>query len=56
MFLTLDLNFVTNLVLVIVPSHVFLLVILIDSQLFAMPNVFSVGNMLDVYDGISAKY
>ena len=47
-FLTLDENFVTNLVLVIVPSHVFSLVIVVDSQSVALSNVFPVGNMLDV--------
>ena len=47
-FLTLDYNFVTNLVLVIIPSHVFSLVIVIDSQLFVLSNVFPVGNMLDI--------
>ena len=30
------------------PAHVFSLVILIDSKLFALSNVFPVGNMLDV--------
>ena len=47
-FLTLDYNFFTNLVLVIIPSHVFSHVNVIDLQLFALPNVFPGGNMLDV--------
>ena len=48
MFLTPDYIFFTNLVLVIILSHVFLLVIVIDSQLFALLNVLPVGNILDV--------
>ena len=47
-FLTLDYNFVTNLVLVIISAHIFALVIVIDSQLFALLDVFPFGNMLDV--------
>ena len=42
------LEFFTNLVLVIILSHVFSHGIVINSQLFALPNVFLVGNMLDV--------
>ena len=47
-FLPLTRIFVTNLLLVIIPAHVFALVIVIDSQLFALSNVLPVGNMLDV--------
>ena len=37
-------EFFTNLVLVIIPSHVFSSIIVIDLPLFALPNVFPVGN------------
>ena len=40
----LDYNFVTNLVLVIIPAHIFVLVIVIDSQLFASMCLFD-GNL-----------
>ena len=38
----------TNLVLVVIPVHIFVFIIMVDSQLFALSNVFPVGNMLNV--------
>ena len=50
------LEFFTNLVLVVIPAHIFAFVIMINSKLFVLSNVFPVGNMLNVYDGVLAKY
>ena len=40
--------FVANLVLVVIPAHIFAFVIMIHLQLSVMSNVLLVGNMLNV--------
>ena len=46
-FLRLTRIFFTYLVLVVIPEHIFAFVIMINSQLFALSNVFLVGNILN---------
>ena len=47
-FLTLEYNFDTNFLLVVITAHIFAFFIIINSFLVALSNVFPVGNVLDI--------